>query len=651
MITGHETARPSRHSIPNGDVVLSSLPPYSTQPWLNMGIVVHAALLAEAGIRPRIVRPLDPPFVVPDIVAHSSLVTFIFDPPLTERLARMEQAHQSSPAFFDDMVDTLLTSAEQVIGLSVYRNNVDVTLWVARLLKQRRPSLWIIIGGPEAIEEPAALLVPWVDVVVGRDAESVIVSLVQFFLDGEPEKAATLPNVWLHERFSTQSTDPAARTPRVPPAIPPIDYGPIMPLLIGDLEPTVPMLMNWGCPYHCAFCSNRGIYGRFTAGTVTRVLDEMDSAVLAWRDLFQGSPPGLNLQLSDATTNALPAQFDELLQGVIARASSWRVRPHLRGQTLLDTRLNDSRARLMAEAGFGGTFFGLDAANDGLRRRIQKPGNVAHVLAAMETYRRAGLRGLNVGVLIGLPGETNANFEETEAFVDRVLTFGETIESITVLPYVWFLSAQDPDFARLNQGERRGVLWRSDVAGGDPAERARRFMRIFDRIASRAPVCSPIPPYLALPAMLPNEDPARIEAWMNRHGRIFDQLTPNQKKPFPTAGAVRSPVWVRAGRVLETLQSVDGWVQEELQWREQGEANTELVGIFRHMQRDERVAVILQRSDPGRRAFTKTRDFDVSYLRQWQGVPCSFDERLVTRCARSLREAETSESSFESVSA
>ncbi len=651
MIMGHETARPSRHSIPSGDVILSSLPPYSTQPWLNMGIVVFSALLAEAGIRSRIVRPLDPPFVVPDLVAHTSLITFIFDPPVTERLARMEQAYQSSPAFFDDMVDTLLASVEQVIGLSVYRNNVDVTLWVARLLKEKRPLLRIIIGGPEAIEEPAALLFPWVDAVVGRDAESVIVSLVRFFLDGKPEWAATLPNVWLNKQFSTQSTDPATLTPRAPPVLPPIDYTSIMPLFVGDLEPTVPLLLNWGCPYHCAFCSNRGIYGRFSAGSVARVLDEMDSAVFAWRDLYHGLPPGLNLQLSDATTNALPAQFDELLQGVIARSSSWKVRPHLRGQTLLDARLNDTRARLMAEAGFGGTFFGLDAANDGLRRRVQKPGNMAQVLAALETYQRAGLRGLNVGVLVGLPGETEANFAETETFVDRVLTFGESIESITVLPYVWFLSAQDPDFARLNQGARRGVLWRANVAGGDPAERARRFMRIFDRIGGRAPVCSPIPPYLALPAMLPDEDPSRIDAWMGHHGRIFDQLTPNQKKPVPAALTARSPAWLRAARVLETLHTVDAWVQEGLSWRGQGEAKTELVGVYRHTQRDERVAVILQRSEPGRRAFTKTRDFDVSYLRQWQGLPCGFDEPLVSRCARSLREAEALELSLEPVSA
>lgn len=643
--------RGSRHSIPNGDIVLSSLPPYSTQPWLNTGIVLHTALLARAGIRARVVRPLDPPFVVPERVNHASLVTFVFDPPMTERMDAMAQAYRETPGFFEGIVDDLLAGEETVIGLSVYRNNVDVSLWIAQLIKKKRPSTIVIVGGPEAVEEPTSLMLPWIDVVVGRDAECVMVQLVRACLDNRIEEAAVLPNVWLNPRLSGALDDPAKRPAIAPPELPTIDYTVFMPLLVGDLEPTVPLLLNWGCPYHCAFCSNRGIYGRFSAGNVGRVLEEMDSAVNAWRNLHEGSAPGINLQLSDATTNALPAQFDELLQGVVARLSRWPIRPHLRGQTLLDSRLTDERAQLMARAGFAGTFFGLDAANDTLRSDIRKPGKTTQVIEAMQTYRRAGLRGLNVGILVGLPGETAENFSETERFVDQVLTFGETIESITVLPYVWFLSAQGPEFGRLNQGARRGLLWRSTLPGGDPAERARRFMRVFERIDGRATTCSPVPPYLALPAMLPDEDPARLENWMARHGRVFDQLTPNQEKRLHAATPARTAEWTRAREALESLPVGGGWTLEGIEWRGNDAATTELVALFHRVSGEERLAVLVQRGLAGRRAFTKTRDFDVSYLRQWRGLPCIFDERLVSSCARKLREVETQEPSAQPASA
>ncbi len=39
-------------------------------------------------------------------------------------------------------------------------------------------------------------------------------------------------------------------------------------------------------------------------------------------------------------------------------------------------------------------------------------------------------------------------------------------------------------------------------------------------------------------------------------------------------------------------------------------------------------------------AFASTRDFNVSYLKQWQGLPCTFDEPLLRHCMTSLDRAE-----------
>src|SRR5262249_61265611 len=135
--------------------------------WLSMGVRSPSALLAQAGIRARGVRPIDPPFRVPPAIAHAQLVTFTFDPPLDQRLAAMAAAE---PEFFEGLVRELLVGGESVVALSIFRNNVDVTLWVAKLIKERHPDVFVILGGPEAIEEPPALLLPWVDAVLGPES-------------------------------------------------------------------------------------------------------------------------------------------------------------------------------------------------------------------------------------------------------------------------------------------------------------------------------------------------------------------------------------------------------------------------------------------------------------------------------------------------
>ncbi len=472
------------------------------------------------------------------------------------------------------------------------------------------------------------------------DAEAVFVPLVRALLDRRPERAAGLRNVWLNPALDARRTDPLARPPLPVPAFPEIDYEPLVQLFVGDPQPTVPLLLNWGCPYNCAFCSNRTVYSRFTQGSPARVLAEMDTIMARWSALHAGAPPPLTLQLSDATTNAIPGQLDDLLHAVVGRASRWGQMPFLRGQALFDTRITEARVRLMGEANFFSTFFGLDGASDDLRRSLQKPASVAQVVAAMEVYHRGGRGGLSFGMPVGIPGETEQHFHDAELFVDQALRLEGTLDTITVLPYLFGLTAQDPEIARRNRGERRGVLWRADVPGGDPAERARRLMRMFDHIDKRAPVNSPVPPYLALPAMLPDEDPARLEAWMDRHGREFDQLTPLHEQGSRGAPPPPSPLWARAESALQAVRRHGAWTMKALQPNAYGSARAGLVALFHREDRGDFSAILLEPRDPARKAFARTQDFNVSYLRQWQGQECGFDEGLVRACVTALTRAE-----------
>ena len=72
-----------------------------------MGVVLHYALLARAGLRARVVRPLLVRFLVPRGVVHASLVTFTRDPPMDERMSAMEREYGAAPTFFESIVDEL----------------------------------------------------------------------------------------------------------------------------------------------------------------------------------------------------------------------------------------------------------------------------------------------------------------------------------------------------------------------------------------------------------------------------------------------------------------------------------------------------------------------------------------------------------------
>jgi hypothetical protein len=604
-------------SIASGDVVLCNLPPYNTQPWLSMGVVLHSALLAQAGLRARVVRAIDPPFTVPDVVARASNHTMVFDPSMDERLAAMTAVHAKEPRFFEGLVEALLSGGERVVGLCVFRNNVDVTLHVARLLKERAPDRRVVLGGPEAVEEPAALQLPWIDAVAGGDSESFIVPWVRALLEG-------------------RSVDSVQAAPLS--ALPIIDYRPLMPLFAGDSEPTVPTLLNLGCPHRCTFCSNSTLYSRFIEDRPERVLTELDGVFEAWNAMHggPGRAPPLNVQLSDATTNALPAQLDALLEGVAERTARWGQKPMLRGQTLIDARLTDERLGLWKRAGFSSTFFGLDGASDRLRRQLKKPGTTEQVLDAVQRFQRSGLEGLTFGVPVGVPGETEEDFQDTERFVERVLALGGPIIVITVLPYLQFLSAQDPSLNQRNTGARRGVLWCSAEPGGDPGERARRYMRLVERIGERAPVASPIPPQLFLPAMLPGGDPRQLDAWMERFGREFDQLSPQAQR----LTAERGGAWTVAERVVAGLGPFTGWSVEGVERVAAGSDPAALVVRFVNGA-DRPVVLRLELRDPKRPTFAQTSVLNITYQNEWRGERCGVDEALIRHCVQALERAGT----------
>ena len=531
-----------RNSIPAGDVVLAQLPPYGVQPWLSMGLVVLYDALARVGITSRVIRVLERLDDLPQGVVDASLATYLRDPPIHARLAAMEQAQDAAPGFFDQLLRGLLDGPEQVFALSLFRNNADLSLWVAKLLKQRRPSSFVILGGPETIEDPEPYSQPWVDVVVGTDAELTFLPVVESILENRLERLALIPNIWLNPALGVRSVAAEPKPPLRPAPQAQIDYAPLLALIAGDAPPTISVLLNWGCPYNCSFCTNRNIYSRFSEGSTERILAEIDQIVETWKQQ-QPDSPTLSIQFSDATTNVLSAQFDELLAALARRQKEWPLRPYFRGQILFDdSRIKDETVRLMTAANFGNAFFGLESASDELRRRLRKPAKIASVARAFEIFHRAGGSGLTYGVPIGIPGETNADWKTTVDFVDWTLSFKGALQGITVLPYMFFESAQDPQWKVLNVGERRGLLWRMNDPAGDAAERGRRLLATYERIDNRVETTSPFPPYLMLPMMLPDESPARLDAWMKKFGRIHDQLNDTHDQSRAAGCAPEAPI-------------------------------------------------------------------------------------------------------------
>jgi hypothetical protein len=473
-----------RSSIPSGDLVLANLPPYLEKMWLIVGLPYLAGILRdEAGIRARIPNVYDDALRLPAELADSGLESHLFDLTPDERRARLMGVIRGYDAVIEHLLDTLTSGGENVFGFSTFMMNAEFTIEVTRRLKERRPSCLVMVGGPEAIQDPERFHVPSIDAVVGMNAETIIVPIARALLDGHPERARNLPAVWINPqwlsgRSSASADDPALVPSCSVPTRPLMDYAEIAPLALLDPQPFLPVLINIGCRNVCAFCVNRAVYPEFLPGSTERsiaelmqVLDLVDAA---------GAASRANVMFCDSTVNEYPEQLEAVCDAVVQRGAA--VPTGLLGNLVFGPRLTERTVRKMLAAGFQMFYFGLESASPAVRRSMHKPASIRDIAAAMGMVQRLRPRSMGVSVIAGWPTETEEDFAATLTFLERAGAAGMLDEVIAHIP-VLVPGMNDRSPFEPNRGARRGILWQNDAPAGDPEVRRRRLLTLVERVS------------------------------------------------------------------------------------------------------------------------------------------------------------------------
>ena len=153
-----------------------------------------------------------------------------------------------------------------------------------------------------------------------------------------------------------------------------------------------------GCPRGCAFCVLRkDRCGPYTAFDVAAVVEAVPASAR-------------RVGLVGAGVSDHP-QLDELLERFVARnvrvsTSSLRVGS-----------LDERRVRLLAAAGARQLTVGVDGLTERLRKTLGKPIAAEQILSLAESARAAGLDGLKLYVMVGVPGERDEDVAEFASLV------------------------------------------------------------------------------------------------------------------------------------------------------------------------------------------------------------------------------------------
>lgn len=302
-----------------------------------------------------------------------------------------------------EMVQTLLRIGGDVVGITTTTFNWPVAAQLARDLKRAKPSLRVWVGGPQLSLYPDECMTETaVDVAVVGEGDRILVELLRRVDAGE--ELAGVPGTLVRvgdEVVTGPPAEPIADLDALPmPALGLLPMGAYRALTLPT--PWVSMVTSRGCPFHCRYCSQTYVGGRYRPHGPERVVDEVERAVTRFR--------AREVVFFDETFTQPRKRAVAIAEGILAR--NIRVRFNIR--TRID-RLDPTVLEALAAAGCTGVHVGVEAGSPRVQKLMNKNLDLDRLANSLALAQRLGLETRGY-FMLGFPGETLAEMEQTIRF-------------------------------------------------------------------------------------------------------------------------------------------------------------------------------------------------------------------------------------------
>jgi hypothetical protein len=310
-----------------------------------------------------------------------------------------------------------------LVGFTCYLWNIERTLWVARALKERRPEVRVVLGGPEISGDNAWVLdSPDYDFAAIGEGEQTFAQLLLGLL-GDDTPPVPIPGLYV---------PPAGPGPRFVPSRRPAPRSPLpdlnllgSPYLAGILDVADEQMLlletSRGCRFRCKFCYYWKSYDKtyFLADDTIRA-SLHHAADRGAREVF----------LLDPTLNQRK-DFADLLrllaEGNPAGRFSYFAELRAEGVT-------EQTARLLRQANFTEVEAGLQSINPGAMTLMDRHNNLRAFERGVRAMLKESIR-VKVDLILGLPGDDAASVRRGLHYLhDNGLCSDVQVFNLSVLP-------------------------------------------------------------------------------------------------------------------------------------------------------------------------------------------------------------------------
>lgn len=305
------------------------------------------------------------------------------------------------------------------LGFSVIDGNVDATLAIAKLIKEKYPHIKILMGG-NGIEVLDFGKLPntqyktkeytFIDAFSRGDGEMTIIEILKS--DWSDESLMNIKGlVWnCNGVFIHNKTRPNIDMDSLP--FP--NYSPLEDNYYykSTYQYNVPLVMSRGCPYRCSFCSVPDFIPEFRYRTIENVIEEIEHWVAKGQT---------NFFCHDSIINGNPKWLKKFCETIIEKGLkiTWG------GNMRLQAPMRDlDTMRLYRKAGLMKMITGFESASEPVLRHMKKYTDTKGVREIFENVRTINSENewpmqFAMQIIIGYLNEGEEDFQRTLDFIEE----------------------------------------------------------------------------------------------------------------------------------------------------------------------------------------------------------------------------------------
>ncbi|MBI5554283.1 MAG: B12-binding domain-containing radical SAM protein [Elusimicrobia bacterium] len=279
---------------------------------------------------------------------------------------------------------------------------------IAGYIKSSCPEIYLLAGGPHISLNPEdCLSAPFDALCIGEGEEATLELIDQLKQKKSPAK---IRNLWI------KSEGKVEKNPTRPfladlDILPFPDRG-MWQEWISDRQSAWPILLGRGCPFGCTYCCNHALRklaaGRYVRNrSIDNVLLELKEITAKHQEVkriyFEIETFGVKIDWAIEFCKKLE-NFNAKITAPLSFGVNLRITPKMQLEALFSA---------MKKANFDYVNIGLESGSEKVRKAaLQRSYANKDLLAAVNLAKQHGLK-VSLYVMVGIPGETLADFKET----------------------------------------------------------------------------------------------------------------------------------------------------------------------------------------------------------------------------------------------